>query len=126
MGKEDFKNAAAKLLAQHAARTKRQTALPTAVQTSAPTASETSPAAASVPRQPERTPVAPAAAPEWEDACSRPRQNRVKWYIVAGLALAGCAVTVLLVPETIFGIAGNATVGLLTGAGLGMIINREF
>ncbi|MDU4961117.1 MAG: hypothetical protein E6X17_10725 [Sporomusaceae bacterium] len=134
MAKEDFKNAAAKLLAQHAATAKRPSV---ALQVAPKPEPDRAEIALSVPAdtkvsdpirlEPEPVPSAAAAAvPEWVDAYQPSRSSRLKVYSTAGLAIAGCAITVLLVPETIFGIAGNAVVGLATGAGLGWIINREF
>lgn len=122
MAKDDFKNAAAKLLAQHSAKTKKQTAPMPSI-----TRSEAAPVVtAPVPSQPEQR-ITLVDVPEWEDAYPQREQHSwVKLYILAGLALFGCAVMVFLVPETIFGIAGNAVVGIVTGAGLGLIINREF
>lgn len=120
MAKNDFKNAAAKLLAQHAGKTKKKAEpLPAA-------GSQANPPGG----QPERRPVTAVFLPEYEEdnyAVYEPApQSRLKLYILFGLALLGCCIMVFLVPETIFGLAGNAVVGAVFGAGLGWLINREF
>ena len=123
MAKDDFKNAAAKLLAQHANKVKKNTgSLPSAAR------SETrpKPVVPSAPRPPLNPPVY---LPEPEDtdysSYEPVRHNRLKLGILAGMALLGCAVMVLLIPETIFGMIGNAIVGIVLGAGIGWVINQE-
>lgn len=122
MAKDDFKNAAAKLLAQHANKVKKASGSPSAMRSE----TKSKPVVSSVPRPPVNPPVY---LPEPEETnysfCEPRRHNRLKPGILAGMALLGCAVMVLLIPETIFGLTGNAAVGVFLGAGLGWIISRE-
>lgn len=123
MAKDDFKNAAAKLLAQHADKVKKaDSSLPPAMRNEP----KSKPAVSSVPKPPLYSPVY---LPEPEDtdySLYKPvRHNRFKLGLLAGMALLGCAVMVLLIPETIFGMIGNAVFGIIFGSGLGWIIQRE-
>lgn len=103
MAKADFKNAAAKLLAQHAAKINAEAEQPTSM-----------PASTTIPvREARLETTVPVAA-----------KASVNWYVALGLPVLGCAITVLLLPETIVGVAGNAVVGMLTGGGLAWIFYK--
>ena len=120
MAKNDFKNAAAKLLAQHAKINPKSSASTVAKEIK-PVPIVSQPVRSSV------TAVYLPEPPEEDYAVYQPEpQGRVKVYLLFGLALLGCSIMVFLVPETIFGLTGNAVVGAVFGAGLGWLINREF
>lgn len=103
MTNNDFKTAAAKLLAQHAAKI-RVTAT-----------------AATVDNNTKNTSIL---TPLSENYTVAPFSLQVKILITLSLVLLGCAIMVFLVPETIFGIAGNIGFGILSGVILGAIFTR--
>ncbi len=108
MAKNDFKTAAAKLLAQHSAK-KKENLPPRSVHNEQQTASSATFSQESGRREslgPELAPLVRGAA-------------------IPVLAALGCAIMVFLVPETIFGMWFNIVFGLLVGGAFGVIIVRE-
>ena len=133
MADAKFKNAAAKLLAQHSVKPGgKLTYGPPSGRVEAPATLE-APAAReskSAPpiKSPQPQPVPPPSRPVVEP---RPVQADmitalIKYIIVIIFALLGCAIVILTGFNTGFGVAANIGAGLLGGAVLGMLIARNF
>ncbi len=117
MAKNEFKTAAAKLLAQHTAK----------MQHPAPP-----------PSPPKYDPPKPASLPAHTSTVTQrdvSTQRKIanvpspglsaKLFIKLLAALMGCAIMVFLVPETIFGITFNIVFGAAAGAILGHLIIKD-
>jgi uncharacterized RDD family membrane protein YckC len=109
MANPNFKTAAAKLLAQHAA--KKENPL---------TNSTSAPSVEPVPTMPSVRTYHPSARSAGSELAPL-----VRGAAIPVLAVLGCAIMVFLVPETIFGLWFNVLFGLVSGAVFGYIIVRE-
>lgn len=150
MAKPDFKNAAAKLLEKHAS-TVQNPGIPELKQPVSQQEqldSNKQPGIQHQPKlqqqsQPQRpqppTPAPPTPRPsvtlppfiesQEDDSSPPPAYNNskagLKASIMIGLMTVTTAIMVLVVPETIVGIAGNIGLGIVGGGAFGYIINRE-
>lgn len=113
MAKNDFKTAAAKLLAQHTAK----------MQQPAPHKFDP-PKPSSPPTCTVTTPIRDIHPPRRIASVSSPGLS-TKLFIKLLTALLGCAIMVFLVPETIFGIAFNIIFGVAGGAIFGHLIVKD-
>lgn len=143
-----FRNAAAKLLAQHSVRTAEKlqydsqtvvqpplrplSQVPAFTPPSVPTADRSSPVAEPPPPPPAAKPVpvnrpVPPPSVRLEDPTPVPAEmvtSLIKYIVVMGSALVGWAIAVFLVPETVLSGSRSIAAGLCGGAAVGFLISR--
>jgi hypothetical protein len=141
MANQDFKTAAAKLLAQHSCKPENNAPKPLVKQKEPATMPTlilpVQEERAECRRKQSEPEIERVILPVWDSSeeakaqdTARPAkwkfiENKTKVSIMFGLIILFSAIMVVLVPSTRIGIIGNILVGVLAGGGFGYIINRE-